>query len=155
MCETDLRHLLLIPPSTISKKFQIIPSNQRVIYIKGLLGGGCCSSAWRDLDLPHQILIKCEEDQFGHSKCYAKLGYLYLNLGEFKKAERWFNECLKSQQKTLNPLHSDLSFTYGSLGEIHRIMRDFGKAEKFLIKSLGIQENLTLYIRVLLKLAIV
>ncbi len=72
----------------------------------------------------------------------GNLGVLYESIGDYDKAEAFYNRALEARERLLGPEHPSTLTTVGNLGGLYSSMGDYDKAEAFYNRALEARERL-------------
>ena len=70
-----------------------------------------------------------------------RLGFLYSDIGDYKKAEPYYLQALAIQKKVLGEEHPDYASSINDLGTLYINMGDYKKAEPYYLQALAIQKK--------------
>lgn len=88
---------------------------------------------------------KSEGRQFNLASLYLNLGNSYKENLEFKKAKSYFHDALKlfkQLHKGPRDCRKQIAWSYGNIGHLYLMQRDFPKSLKFNLASMKIRETL-------------
>lgn len=80
-----------------------------------------------------------EEDP-NYATSLTNFGAIYIKMGDYVKAEKYYIEALRIQKSTLGEQHINYTITLTHLGALYDDLGNYIKAEQYYIKALQIQE---------------
>ena len=96
-----------------------------------------------------QSLIEEENDsctnriyQTDYALSLNNLGFLYSNIGEFEKAEKFFLEALEIKESILGKQHTDYALSLNNLGSYYSDISNYPEAEKYYLEALEIYRSI-------------
>lgn len=96
---------------------------------------GCFTKGIRYIDEGLKI-AKDQGDRSGEGLAYCRLGNAYLQIADFKKAEKYHHDHLTIAQETED--RQEEGYAYTNLGNVYRGLNDFKRAEIYHEKGLNI-----------------
>ena len=102
------------------------------LYEKAL---GSFSKADSELKILH------DKDNFAYALLFNNLGLLYLQKGEYGKAEQYLKKALSLNEKLLGEMHPANGQSVNNLGLLYMYQNRFELAKKYLKRTLSIMDN--------------